>query len=183
MPRSPNAGPRPWCRRRGTSNEGAFVPRSRSRGLGAGSLERPRPLTFLRGTLPKQRRRARSYEDLYDKVVARQGELARAQRGLRRPRAWGHGANRLARRSTERCVQLLARLASLVSERQRAYQRKMQGVPVRCNASLDGPRVGGRPVGSQYMARTLTYRAAECRLSSSFGEVNLGLEANQDGNR
>jgi len=38
--------------------------------------------------------------------------------------------------SAERGVQLLARLASLVSERQRAYQRKVQGVPVRCNASF-----------------------------------------------
>ena len=39
-------------------------------------------------------------------------------------------------RSAQRGVQLLARLALLVSERQRAYQRKVQGAPVRCNASF-----------------------------------------------
>jgi len=125
--RSPNAGPRPWCRRRGTSNEGAFVPRSRSRGLGAGSLERPRPLTFQRGTRPKQRHRARSYDDLYDKVVARQGERARARRGLRRPRAWGHGAS--SRRGDQLNVAFSCwrGLASSVKARQRLYRRKMQG--------------------------------------------------------
>ena len=52
--------------------------------------------------------------------------------GLRHAAQQRHGA--LC--SVERCVQLLVRLASLVSERQRAYQRKMQGVPVRCNASF-----------------------------------------------
>jgi len=87
MPRSPNAGPRPWCRRRGTSDEGAFVRRRRSRGLGADRLERPRPLTFQRGTPREQRPDFRTTEVLYDKVVARQGERARARRGLHRPRA------------------------------------------------------------------------------------------------
>jgi len=53
--------------------------------------------------------------------------------GLRHTVQRRHGA----RCSVERCVQLLARLASLVSERQRAYQRKVQGVPVCCNASFD----------------------------------------------
>jgi len=103
------------------------------------SLEDSASRVALRPTLVvadaefRQAARPETAPELEAMPKGREAKSEKAERsGLQHAAQRWHGA----RCSVERGVQLLARLASLVSERQRAYQRKVQGVPVRCNASF-----------------------------------------------
>ena len=103
------------------------MPRKRSRGLGADSLERPRPLKSQREIPREQRPDFRITEVLYDKVVARQGELARARRGFAALAPGGTERTDWRGDQLNVAFSCWRGLASSVKARQRLYRRKMQG--------------------------------------------------------